>query len=175
MGISNGSFEDFENHLLLRFFLTHLVFGHHVLIVSGIRNEEVDKVVDVACQFLIQNTRTDRQVKHQTKKEDGFQQTVQRCLSIGLPLAIHSRVQDKYLVNKLSEVYIGSDYLKIFDLEKCVEQDVLHRMKETGGFCLPDSVKKGVNIWLVVDNIDLLEVTPTGQNTFHGTVIVINQ
>lgn len=26
-----------------------------------------------------------------------------------------------------------------------------------------------------MDNIDLLEDTPTGQNTFHGTVIVINQ
>ena len=48
-------------------------------------------------------------------------------------------------------------------------------MKETGGFCLPDFVKKGKNIWFAIDNIDLLEDTPTGQNTFHGTVIVINQ
>ena len=36
-------------------------------------------------------------------------------------------------------------------------------------------VKKGVNIWFAVDNIDLLEDTPNRQNTFHGTVIVINQ
>ena len=56
-----------------------------------------------------------------------------------------------------------------------MEQDVLQRMKETGGFCLPDFVKKGVNIWFAIDNIDLLEDTATGQNTFHGTVIVINQ
>lgn len=48
-------------------------------------------------------------------------------------------------------------------------------MKETGGFCLPDFGKKGVNVWFAVDNIDLLEDTPTGQNTFHGTVIVMNQ
>ena len=48
-------------------------------------------------------------------------------------------------------------------------------MVETGSYCLPDFVKKGVNIWFAVDNIDLLEDTPTGQNTFHGTVIVINQ
>ena len=32
-------------------------------------------------------------------------------------------------------------------------------MKETGGFCLSDFVKKGVNIWFAVDNIDLLEDT----------------
>ena len=75
---------------------------------------------------------------------------------VGLPLAIHSRVRDKNLVNNLSEVYIGSDYRRILDLEKRVEQAFLQRKKETGGFFLPDFVKKG-------------------QNTFHGTVIVINQ
>ena len=38
-----------------------------------------------------------------------------------------------------------------------------------------DFVKKGKNIWFAINNIDLLEDTPTGQNTFHGTVIGINQ
>ena len=76
---------------------------------------------------------------------------------VGLPLAIHSRVRDKNLVNNLSEVYIGSDYRRILDLEKRVEQAFLQRKKETGGFCLPDFVKKGKNIWFAIDNIDLLE------------------
>ena len=48
-------------------------------------------------------------------------------------------------------------------------------MKDSGGFCFPDFVKKDVNVWFAIDNIDLLEDTPTGQETFHGTVIVINQ
>ena len=167
----NGTFDDFENPPLLQFFLSNLLFGRHILKVSGRRNDKVDKTVDVACQFLIQNMRTDRQVKHQPKKNDVSQQTVQTPLSFILPLTIHSRVRDKNLVNNLSQVYIGSDYQKILDLEKRVEQGVLQRMKETGGFCLPDFVKKGVNIWFAIDNIDLLEDTPTGQNTFHGTVI----
>jgi len=47
----NGSFDNFENPPLLQFFLTHLLFGPHVLKVSGMRNDEVDKSVDVACQF----------------------------------------------------------------------------------------------------------------------------
>jgi hypothetical protein len=118
---------------------------------------------------------SDRQVKHQPKKNDGFYQTVQTPISIGLPLAIHSRICDKNLLNNLSEVYIGSDYQRIIDLEKRVKQGVLQRMKETGGFCLPDFVKKEVNIWFAVDNIDLLEDTPTGHNTFHCTVIVTNE
>ena len=171
----NGTFGDFENRSLLQFFLSNLLFGGHILKVSGRRNDEVDKTVDVACQFLIQNMRTDRQVKHQPKKYDGFQQTAQTPLFLGLPLTIHSRVRDKNLVGNLSQVYIGSDYQKILDLEKRVEQGVLQRMKETGGFCLPDFAKKGVNIWFAIDNIDPLEDTPTGQNTFHGTVIVINR
>ena len=73
------------------------------------RNEELVKIVDAACQFLAKNTRSDRQVNHQPKKNDLFQHTVQAPLSIGLPFAIHSRVHDMNLVNNLSEVYIGSD------------------------------------------------------------------
>ena len=45
---------------------------------------------------------------------------------------------------------------------------LLHQMKDTRGFCLPDFVKKDVNISFAIDNIDLLE------NTSTGTVIVIN-
>ena len=73
---------------------------------------------------------------------------------VGLHLAIHSRVRDKNLVNTLSEVYIGSDYRRILDHR---EQAFIQRTKETGGFCLPDFVKKGKNIWFAIDNIDLLE------------------
>ena len=133
----NGSFEDLKNPPLLQFFLTHLLFGCHVHKVPEMRNEEVDKIVDVSCQFLIQNSRTDHQVKHQPKKDDVFLQTLQT------PLSIHSRVRDRNLVN-LSDVYIGSDYRKIIDIEKHVEQAVLRRMVETGGYCLPTLSKRGL-------------------------------
>ena len=86
--------------------------------------------------------------KTETKKKDYvFLQTLQTPLSVGL----------------------GGDYRKIIDIEKRVQQAVLGRR------LLPTFVKKGVNIWFAVDNIDLLEDTPNRQNTFHGTVIVINQ
>ena len=82
---------------------------------------------------------------------------------------------NKNLFKTLSDVYIGSDYKCILDIEKRIEQTVLQCIIETGGFCLPDFVKRDVNIWFAVDNIYLLEDMPTGQNTFHGTVIVLNQ
>jgi len=84
-------------------------------------------------------------------------------------------VRNKYFVNNLYQLYIACDYQKILDPEKRLEQGILQRMDAAGGFCLPNFVKKGVNVWFAVDNIDLLEDTQTGQNTFHGTVIVINQ
>ena len=51
----------------------------------------------------------------------------------------------------------------------------MNKLEKSGGFCLPDFVKKNVNTWFAIDNIDLLEDTPTDQNTFHGTLVVINQ
>ena len=91
----DSTFDSFKNPSLLQFFMSHLLFGSHITKVSEVRDAEVDKTVDIACQFLTQNTRTDRQVKHQSKKDDVFRQNVQTPLSIGLPLAIHSRVRDK--------------------------------------------------------------------------------
>ena len=76
-----GSFDNFENPSLLQFFLSHLLFGCHVIKVSVMQNEEVDKTVDVACQFLVQNACTD-QVKNQTNKDDAFRQNAQTPLSI---------------------------------------------------------------------------------------------
>ena len=167
---------NFKNPPMLQLFLNQLLFGPHSRKVTGRRDAAVQKTVDVACQFLMQNTRTDRQVKHKPKKDAGFRyRGVETPLSIGLPLAIHSRVRDKILVNNLTTTCIGSDYRHILDIEKRVEHAVLLRMQETGGFCLPDFVKKDVNVWFAVDNIDLIEDSPYGQNTFHGTVIVLNQ
>ena len=85
-----GTFDYFENHSLLQSFLSKLLFGSHVCKVSQTRDVEVDRTVDVACPFLVHNTRTDRQVKHQPKSDKTFRQNVQTPMSIGLPLAIHS-------------------------------------------------------------------------------------
>lgn len=71
---SKGKFKNFQNSLLLQSFLTYLILRSRILQVSTRRNE-----VDGACQFIIQNTWTDQQVKQRNwAKEDGdFQQTTQ--------------------------------------------------------------------------------------------------
>ena len=62
-----GTFDNFNNPPLLKFFLSNLLFGRHGSKIAGKQDEKVDKIVEVACQFLIQNTRNDRQVKRQAK------------------------------------------------------------------------------------------------------------
>ena len=141
----------------------------------GQRNAEVKKCVEICCQFVIQNTCTDRQVKHKSKKDSGFVWHVETPLSIGLPMTIHQRVCDKNLIRVLSSVYLGTWYEQVLNITKHIERVVVLRMTETGGYCLPDFIKKGIPLFFAVDNIDFLEDTPYGQDTLHGTVIVVCQ
>ena len=57
--------------------------------------------MEVASQFLCQNMRSDRQIKHTTKKDSTFKDFIQTPLPIGLPLAIHSKVCEKKTSTKL--------------------------------------------------------------------------
>lgn len=40
---------------------------------------------------------------------------------------------------------------------------------------MPDFLKKDVSLSFVLNNIDMLEDTLYGQNTFHGVIIILNQ
>lgn len=126
--------------------------------------QEVCKTTSVVCQLLVQNLRSDQQVKYQSKKAI-LEQLILTPLVLGLFLAIHSRVRHKNLVHSLSDIYIGCEYRKIIGSEKCLKQGILQPMNATGRFCLPDFVKKGVNCWSAADNINILKDNSTGQKT----------
>ena len=57
-----GAFDDFEYPPFLQFLLRRILFGQHASTKSQARNQEMDKTTNVACQFLIQNTKSDRHV-----------------------------------------------------------------------------------------------------------------
>ena len=95
-------------------------------------------------------------------------------ISIGLPLTIHNRVRGKSLVCLLNNMHIGNSYKTILGIEKRIETAVINEMANTGGYCLPDFIKKDVPLYFAIDNIDFLEDTAYGQNTLHGTIIVVN-
>ena len=97
----NGSFADYKNPPLLQFFLTNMLLGRHVRKVEGVCSKEVDELVNVACQFLVQNTKSDRQVIYKPRTDKGYRHTSETPLSVGLPLTRHSRLRDKTLVQCL--------------------------------------------------------------------------
>jgi hypothetical protein len=172
---SDSSLSSWKNPPLTQLFLTHLWYGPYVENMGEKRDAEVKKCVEVGCQFIVQNTHTDRQVKHKPKYDTGFVHHVETPLSIGLPLTIHQRVRDKNLVRVLSSVYLGTGYEHVLNITKHIEHAVVLRMTDTGGYCLPDFIKKGITVFFAVDNIDFVEDTPYGQSTLHGTLIVVYQ
>ena len=72
-----------KNPPMLQFLLNQILFGPYSKKVTGRRDIEVKNTVDVACQFLIQYTQSDRQVKHFSKKDKGF-----RCRGVETPLSV---------------------------------------------------------------------------------------
>ena len=146
---------DFECPPMLQFFLNQFLFGRFSKKVTGKRDLELQSTLEVSCQFLLQNLKTDRQVKHTSRRDEGFRSNIETPLSVGLPLAIHTNARDKATIDRLNQLGLGKNYQFIVNIEKRTEQAVLERLKETGSFCLPDFVKKGVILWL-----DLLEDTP---------------
>jgi len=165
----------YENPPMVAFFLKQLLFGTNSKMVCEKRDDAVNKTISIVSQILVQNVRTNRQVKHKPKSDVGFVTNIHTPLSVGLALCVHNKVRSKELVNHLSDLHIGTSYKGLIELEKRVECAVVERMSATGGYCLPQFVKKGRSIFFAVDNIDFLEATCDGQNTLHGTVVVVNQ
>ena len=64
----------------------------------GKRDMEVKTTVDIGCQFLVQNTHSDRQMKLKPMHDVGFTHTVETPLSVALPLTLHQRMRDKNLI-----------------------------------------------------------------------------
>ena len=86
----DGSFSKFENPPLLQFFLNQLLFGRHSMVVTGKRDFERQKTLNVFCQYIVQNIRSDRQVKHKPKQDVGFRSYIRGDSIVGRFTTLHS-------------------------------------------------------------------------------------
>ena len=68
---------DFQCPPKLMFFISQLLFGRFSKGVTGKRDVQLQKTQQVVSQFILQNVRTDRQVKHKSKTDEGFRSTVE--------------------------------------------------------------------------------------------------
>lgn len=143
--------------------------------VRSKRDSEVRNTTSVVSQVLAQNVKSDKQVGYTPKTDVSFRSHRQTPLSVGLALTIHNKLRSKVLVNCLSELNLGTNYDGVINLEKRIECGVVDRMRSSGGYCIPPCIRKGISVFFAIDNIDFLEDTCDGQNTLHGTVVVMNQ
>ena len=169
------SLKEFQSPPTLTSFFRWLLLGTELRNVKGKRDEASKKSVELVSQQIQQNFKTDRQIAYQPKSDTGFRTRVETPLSVGLALTVHKKTRSKDLVNVLSQLEVGSSYNKVVNIEKRIACGVADRMKNTGGFCLPSFLMKGKSVYFAADNIDFLENTADGQNTLHGTLLVINQ
>ena len=160
---------------MLKVFFRQLIFGPQGINRGGKRDDQVENTVDVMIQLLLGNVKTDRQVKYKPKTDKGYKRMVETPFSLGLSSLFHSKTRSKMLIDDLADMTLGETYKTTMNAEKMIESAVIERMKLSGGYCLPGFVKKGVQPYFAIDNVDKNTDTAYGQNTFHGTIIVINQ
>ena len=88
---------------------------------------------------------------------------------------VHKVTRSRNLVTFLSRINLGASYRAVMNLEQRIATAVTERIEQTGGVFVPPFLKTGKQPFFAIDNIDFMECTPDGQNTIHGTIIVVNQ
>ena len=166
---------EFQPPTLLTSFLRWVLFGTKYIGIKGRRSQSSRKAVNLVSQQVLLNFKTDRQAAYSPHSDAEFRRRNETPLSVGLGLTVHKKTRSKDLVDLLSQLHIGCSYERVVQIEKRIASGVAERMTTSGGFCLPSFIEKGKSVFFAADNIDFLENTADGQNTLHGTILVINQ
>ena len=96
---------------------------------------------------------------------------------VGIGLTVHQATRSEYLVNLLHSVghSVGIDTVRRIDTT--IATGILDKFQETGVY-IPDGIipySPGQLILASCDNIDVLEATVDGKNTFHCTQMMVWQ
>ena len=107
--------------------------------------------------------------------EDGVPTMLRALRVLGVGLKVHAYTRSKHLVEFLHLNNTSVSYQRVLRVETQLAEAVLKRMASTGGVFVPPGLQKNMHIFFAADNIDFLEDTPDGKQTFHGTVITVFQ
>ena len=167
---------DFEAPKELSSFIKWVLIGTKSQAIGNAREVTNTVAMNVIAQQIMNNYKTDRQVTNNPLvKDTKYRKRSETPLSVGLSLMVHKQTRSKKLVDTLSKLNLCIGYESTISLEKRIATGVAERMERNGGFFLPHFIKKEKQPFFAIDNIDFLECTPDGQNTLHGTIIVVNQ
>ena len=94
---------------------------------------------------------------------------------IGLGLALHQATRSEMLVNLFHSANHTVGINTIRRIDNSIANNILERYIENGCVYIPNNIKRGVFAHFSCDNIDVLESTLDGRNTFHSTQMVLWQ
>ena len=141
------------------------------------RRKGVGRSISVACQYIIQSTKTLRQVNYKPQENvtpnRGISCTVETPLYVWTSISIHQKTTCRELINILSDLSISINYDKLQNIESQLSDSVLTEINNNEGAYIPKSISKDLPIYFAINNTDLKIDIPDGWNQLHRTAIAV--
>ena len=174
-----GTYNDFENPPILHTSLKWILLGTSNHVENETRRKGIDRSISVARQYIIQSTKTSRQVNYKPQKNvtrnREISYTVGTPLNVGTGIYVHPKTRCRELINFMSDLNIFIDCGKLLNIKSQLADSILTEINSNDGVFIPKSISKCLPIYFAIDNIDLKIDTPSGRNQLHGTTIAVHQ
>ena len=168
--------KDYSTPNILSTFLKWVLTGPHPISDEKDRYRKADILVSKISQLVIQNVKTDKQMRTLKTSENirGYS-TIQTLLSIRIGFSLYQHTRSKKLINFLSDLNISANYKKVIHLKKDIVNSIEMRRQDNNGVFIPPGFQKKSQTFFAIDNIDLKVDTPDGKSQLHGTAIAAYQ
>ena len=175
--VFTGTFNDFENSSMLHTLLKWILLGTSNHVENKTRRKGIDRSISVACQYIIQSTKTSRQVNYKPQENvtqnREISSTVETPLNVGTGIYIHQETRCRELIDILSDLNISIDYDILPNIKWQLADSVLTEINNNDGVFIPRSVFKDLPINVAIDNTDLKIDTWDGRNQLHATTVAV--
>ena len=94
---------------------------------------------------------------------------------IGLGMTIHQATRSKHLIDLEHQAGHSVSYDTVRRADTSIAKHALEKYKEHDNIFIPTNIQAGHFAQYAADNIDILEETLDGKNTFHATQMVVWQ
>ena len=151
---------------MLHTLLKWILLGTRNHVENETRRKGVERSISVACQYIIQSTKTSRQVNYKPQENvtpnREISCTVETPLYVGTSISIHQKARCRELIDILSDLSISIDYDKLQNIKSQLADSVLTEINNNEGAYIPKSISKDLTIYFAIDNTDLKIDIPDG-------------
>ena len=142
---------------------------------TDVRNKEIETVIHFLYDIICYNYVSSKQISYIPRDENSSYykcRQKENSTVIGTAVAMHLETRCKKILDLLSSKGLTVSYIRILLLETSLANAVIRRMKENGGIYVPPVLKKRTFVFFAANNSNLMEDSPDGKGTMHGTIFV---